>query len=39
MERQLGEKFDYQGVTLKVIKDKGSGCEGCYFLRIRELMQ
>ena len=31
MERQLGEKFDYQGVTLKVVKDKGSGCEGCYF--------
>lgn len=31
MERQLGEKFDYQGVMLKVIKDKGRGCEGCYF--------
>lgn len=31
MERQLGEKFDYQGVTLKVVKDNGSGCEGCYF--------
>ena len=31
MERQLGEKFDYNGVTLKVVKDKGSGCEGCYF--------
>ena len=31
MERQLGEKFDYQGVMLKVVKDKGRGCEGCYF--------
>ena len=31
MERQLGEKFDYQGITLKVAKDKGRGCEGCYF--------
>ena len=31
MERQLGEKFDYHGVTLKVVKDKGRGCEGCYF--------
>ena len=31
MERQLGEKFEYRGVMLKVVKDKGSGCEGCYF--------
>ena len=31
MERQLGEKFDYQGVTLKVVKDKGSDCDRCYF--------
>ena len=31
MERQLGEKFEYQGVMLKVVKYKGSGCEGCYF--------
>ena len=31
MERQLGEKFEYQGVMLKVIKDKDRGCEGCYF--------
>ena len=31
MERQLGEKFEYHGVMLKVVKDKGSGCEGCYF--------
>ena len=31
MERQLGEKFDYHGVTLKVLKDKGRGCDGCYF--------
>ena len=31
MEHKLGEKFEYQGVMLKVVKDKGSGCEGCYF--------
>ena len=31
MERQLGEKFDYQGVTLKVVTDKCRGCDGCYF--------
>ena len=31
MEHKLGEKFNYNGVTLKVVKDKGSGCEGCYF--------
>ena len=31
MERQLGEKFEYKGVMLKVVKDKGRGCEGCYF--------
>ena len=31
MEHKLGEKFDYDGITLKVVKDKGSGCEGCYF--------
>ena len=31
MEQQIGEKFEYKGVMLKVIKDKGSGCEGCYF--------
>ena len=31
MERQLGEKFDYHGVTLKVVKDKGSDCDRCYF--------
>ena len=31
MEHNLGEKFEYQGVTLKVVKDKGEGCKGCYF--------
>ena len=35
MEHKLGEKFDYDGITLKVVKDKGSGCEGCYF-RVNE---
>ena len=31
MERQLGEKFDYNGVTLKVVKDKKCCCDRCYF--------
>ena len=31
MEHKLGEKFEYNGVMLKVVKNKGSGCEGCYF--------
>ena len=31
MEHKLGEKFDYHGVTLKVVKNKGIVCEGCYF--------
>ena len=31
MERQLGEKFDYQGVTLKVLKDNNCCCDRCYF--------
>ena len=31
MERKIGEKFDYYGVTLKVVKNKGIVCEGCYF--------
>ena len=30
MEHNLGEKFEYKVVRLKVMKDKGSGCEGCY---------
>ena len=32
MEHKLGEKFNYHGVTLKVIKNKGIVCDGCYFL-------
>ena len=31
IERALGEKFEYNGVILKVIKEKESCCEGCYF--------
>ena len=31
MERKIGEKFEYNGVILKVVNDKGRGCEGCYF--------
>lgn len=33
MERQVGEVLEYDGVTLKVVNDKGSGCEGCYFCK------
>ena len=31
MEHKIGEKCDYNGVTLKVVKNKGIVCEGCYF--------
>ena len=31
IERALGEKFEYNGVILKVMKEKESCCEGCYF--------
>ena len=29
MERKIGERFDYNGVTLEVVNHLG--CEGCYF--------
>ena len=29
MERKVGERFDYNGVTLEVVNQ--IGCEGCYF--------
>lgn len=29
MERKIGERFDYNGVTLEVVNQ--IGCEGCYF--------
>lgn len=37
MERRIGEQFDYNGVTLEVVKqplennDVGKYCNGCYF--------
>ena len=31
MERKIGERFDYEGVTLKVVKAKDGSCYGCYF--------
>lgn len=31
MIRKVGEKFEYEGVTLRVEKDVFPGCEGCYF--------
>ena len=32
MERRIGERFDYNGVTLEVVNQRG--CEGCYFFTI-----
>ena len=29
--RPIGEKFDYNGVTLEVVKSKYDVCKGCYF--------
>ena len=31
MERKIGERFDYNGVTLEVVKES-FGCLGCYFI-------
>lgn len=30
--RPIGEKFDYEGVTLEVVEEKG--CKNCYFYDI-----
>ena len=43
MERQIGEQFDYEGVTLEVMEKEGTSCTGCYFAsrilcRISEIM-
>ena len=43
MERQIGEQFDYEGVTLEVVEKEYTSCAGCYFAsrilcRIREIM-
>ena len=32
MERQIGEQFDYEGVTLEVV-DWEEHCKGCYFFK------
>ena len=32
MERQIGEQFDYEGVTLEVVEVKENTCKGCYFI-------
>ena len=29
MERQIGERFDYKGVTLEVVES--GACKGCHF--------
>lgn len=31
MERKLGEKFDYEGITLEVVEDAYNICDGCFF--------
>ena len=31
MERQIGEQFDFLGVTLEAVEGGKDSCEGCYF--------
>ena len=31
MERPVGEKFEFKGVTLEVVKVENFSCKGCYF--------
>lgn len=31
MERQIGEQFDYDGVTLEVVES--GPCKGCFFFK------
>lgn len=31
MERPIGDKFDFGGVTLEVVEEGEFACEGCYF--------
>ena len=31
MERKIGERFDFFGVKLEVVKEKYCSCERCYF--------
>ena len=35
MERKIGETFDFGGVTLEVVEQKTSGCEGCLFNNLK----
>lgn len=35
MERKIGEQFEYDGITLEVVKQES--CEGCYFFNIFKL--
>lgn len=35
MERKIGERFDYNGVTLEVVKQLG--CKGCYFFNMLDM--
>ena len=30
--RPIGEKFDYDGVTLEVVEEGEITCKGCYFI-------
>ena len=31
MEREIDEQFNYNGITLKVVKAQENYCTGCYF--------
>lgn len=31
MERSIGEKFEYNDITLEVIENRSMYCPGCYF--------
>lgn len=31
MERKIGERFEYKGKTLEVVKSKQYNCLGCFF--------
>lgn len=33
IERKIGERFNYNGVTLEVVEQSEDTCDGCYFYR------
>ena len=32
MERDVGDQFEYNGVTLEVVQVENFSCKGCYFI-------